>query len=106
MMVSRLFGFVWLTVLCLQRSHSPPHLFTCIQELTNSLLTGEQSGFSSQHSQHVTYLEKANRELTLAHQDAVKQLGSAQRDLSVLEKQLAARKYACNTLLNSQINHL
>eukprot|EP00042_Codosiga_hollandica_P052134 m.656332 g.656332 ORF g.656332 m.656332 type:complete len:728 (-) comp58428_c0_seq1:94-2277(-) len=42
-------------------------------------------------SQHSAYLERVNRDLTVAHQEAVKAHTSAQRELAVLQKQLAAR---------------
>jgi hypothetical protein len=31
-----------------------------------------ESSFNTQHSQHVAYLEKMNKELTQSHQEAVK----------------------------------
>ena len=47
-----------------------------------------------QHSQHVNYLEKMNKDLSQAHNEAAKQNVALQRDLAVVEKQLQARSFA------------
>eukprot|EP00051_Salpingoeca_urceolata_P027813 m.483392 g.483392 ORF g.483392 m.483392 type:complete len:966 (-) comp22924_c0_seq1:281-3178(-) len=51
----------------------------------------DPSGASEQHSTHVAYLEKTNRELNSQHQDLMKQNAQHQREMAVLQKQLALR---------------